>query len=281
MNVRHSLFKENAPHFKNRILTMKTKITSKAAVSITVLSIFLLWYFLSTYTDISPMILPTPCAVWRSFWEVLQEGYGPDGYNLLSHFIGSMKRMLTAFVLIVFTAIPIGLICGRYRMISNFLNPIIVFYRPLPPLAYYTLLVLWMGIGENSKIMLLYLAGFAPLYIACVSGVGKVKNEYIVGAEMLGANKYQVFFHVILPAVLPDIFSGIRIAVGVEYTTLVAAEMVAAKTGLGWMVLDASKWLRSDIVFMGVIIMGITGILINSFMLSIEAKVVHWKGKNR
>ena len=137
------------------------------------------------------------------------------------------------------------------------------------------------GIGENSKIMLLYLAGFAPLYIACVSGVGKVKNEYIVGAEMLGANKYQVFFHVILPAVLPDIFSGIRIAVGVEYTTLVAAEMVAAKTGLGWMVLDASKWLRSDIVFMGVIIMGITGILINSFMLSIEAKVVHWKGKNR
>ena len=260
---------------------MRRKITSKTAVGITASSVFLLWYFITEYTDISPVILPSPYMVWESFWEVLREGYGPDGYRLLSHFLSSMKRLSAAFVLIIFTAIPIGLVCGRFKRISAFLNPLIEFYRPLPPLAYYTLLVLWMGIGENSKIMLLYLAGFAPLYIACASGVGKVKNEYIVGAEMLGANKYQVFFHVILPAVLPDIFSGIRIAVGVEYTTLVAAEMVAAKTGLGWMVLDASKWLRSDVVFMGVIFMGITGILINSFMLLIETKVVHWKGKNR
>ncbi len=258
---------------------MKKKIISKVAIGITILIVFLLWYFLTAYINISSMILPTPYAVWRSFLEVLYEGYGSDGYNLIIHFLSSMKRLLIAFVLIVFTAIPIGLICGRFRSFAAVFNPIIEFYRPLPPLAYYTLLVLWMGIGESSKIMLLYLAGFAPLYIACVSGVRKIKKEYIVGAEMLGANKYQVFFYIILPAALPDIFSGIRIAVGVEYTTLVAAEMVAAKTGLGWMVLDASKWLRSDVVYMGVIVMGVTGILINFFILCIEKKVVHWKGK--
>lgn len=260
---------------------MKRQIRTKAASCTTILIILILWYFLTTYTSIPSMILPTPYAVWKSFLEVLREGYGSSGYNLFSHFFSSMKRLLIAFGLNLFTAIPVGLICGKFRAISDFLNPMIEFYRPLPPLAYYTLLVLWMGIGENSKIMLLYLAGFAPLYIACVSGVAKVKSEYIVGAEMLGANKYQIFLHIILPAALPDIFSGIRIAVGVEYTTLVAAEMVAAKTGLGWMVLDASKWLRSDVVFMGVILMGITGILLNSLILSIENRIVHWKGKNR
>lgn len=257
------------------------KIRMKAATCTTILIILLLWFFLTTYTGISSMILPTPYAVWKSFLDVLQEGYGPSGYNLISHFFSSMKRLLIAFGLNILTAIPVGLICGKFRMIAAFLNPIVEFYRPLPPLAYYTLLVLWMGIGENSKIMLLYLAGFAPLYVSCVSGVAKVKSEHILGAEMLGANKYQVFLHVILPSVLPDLFSGIRIAVGVEYTTLVAAEMVAAKTGLGWMVLDASKWLRSDVVFMGVIIMGITGILINTSILYVENKVIHWKGKSR
>lgn len=259
---------------------MKRKTVSKTAPFFVLLVVFLLWYVGSTYTNISPLILPTPGAVWESFLEILQEGYGADRYNLLIHFWGSMRRLLIAFGLILLTVIPVGLICGRFKIILAFLNPVVEFYRPLPPLAYYTLLVLWMGIGESSKIMLLYLAGAAPLYVACVSGVGKVKNEYIVGAEMLGANKRQVFWYVILPAALPDIFSGIRIAIGVEYTTLVAAEMVAAKTGLGWMVLDASKWLRSDVVFMGVIIMGITGILINSFILGIENKVVHWKGKS-
>ena len=172
---------------------MKRQIKSRVVSCITILIIFLLWHFLTAQTNIPSMILPTPYSVWKSFLEVFREGYGSSGYNLLSHFFSSMKRLLIAFGLNLFTAIPIGLICGKFKMISAFLNPVVEFYRPLPPLAYYTLLVLWMGIDENSKIMLLYLAGFAPLYISCVSGVTKVKNEYIAGAEMLGANKYQIF----------------------------------------------------------------------------------------
>ena len=158
-------------------------------------------------------------------------------------------------------------------------SPIVEFIRPIPPLAYYTLLVLWLGISEGSKITLLFIAGFAPIFIACVSGVKRISVDYLNASYMLGATKKQTFVNVILPAALPDIFTGIRTAIGVEYSTLVAAEMVAAVRGVGWMVLDASNWLKSDVVFVGVIIMGITGILLNQVILILERRFVHWAGK--
>ncbi len=117
------------------------------------------------------------------------------------------------------------------------------FTRPLPPLAYYTLLVLVLGIDNESKIALLFLACFAPIYIQCTSAVLRVKKDYINSAYTLGATKKQVFMKV-APSCLPDIFVGLRTALGVGYTTLVAAEMVAASSGLGWLVLDASNYFK-------------------------------------
>ena len=114
----------------------------------------------------------------------------------------------------------------------------------------------------------------------CPENIGeRIKEDYINGAKTLGANNRQIFFYVIFPAALTDVFTGLRTALGVEYTTLVAAEMVAATAGMGWLVLDASNYLRSDIVFMGVIIMGITGVLLDRIIRFIEVKVIHWKGK--
>jgi taurine transport system permease protein len=136
-----------------------------------------------------------------------------------------------------------------------------------------------MGIENESKIALLFLACFAPIYISCVSAVIKVKEDYINSAYTVGASKMQVFLHVIFPACLPDIFTGLRTALGVAYTTLVSAEMVAANSGIGWMVLDASRYMRSDIIFLGIIIMGITGILLDKSIQFIENKIVPWKGK--
>lgn len=245
----------------------------------TVFFIFLIWYVATRFTSISPIFLPSPKEVWDSFVDTVKNGYGANMDPLSVHLISSLQRLLIAYVLVIVTAIPLGLISGYFPKIYAALNPIIEFYRPLPPLAYYTLLVLWLGITEKSKITLLFLAGFAPVYIACVSGVRRIKEDYIYGASMLGANQRQIFFNVILPAALPDVFTGLRTAIGVEYTTLVAAEMVAAKTGIGWMVLDASNWLKSDVVFFGVIIMGITGILLNQFILGLEKLLIHWNGK--
>jgi taurine transport system permease protein len=127
--------------------------------------------------------------------------------------------------------------------------------------------------------MLLFLAAFAPIYVACVSAMQTVKLDYVNSALTLGASKWQVFFHVSFPACLPGIFTGVRTALGVAYTTLVAAEMVAAVSGIGWLVLDASRYLRSDIIFMGIFIMGLTGIVLDLMIRFIESRIIFWKGK--
>ena len=244
----------------------------------TVVTVLAAWYFVSATGIFSEMIIPSPASVWSSFTDILNNGY--KGHTLLEHLGTSMQRLLYAYGLVVVTAIPLGILSGYNSKIRAIAEPIIEFYRPLPPLAYYTILVLWLGIDESSKLALLYLAGFAPVYIACVNGVTRIEADYINGARTLGAGKLQILFYVIFPAALTDIFTGLRTALGVEYTTLVAAEMIAATAGMGWLVLDASNYLRSDIVFMGVIIMGITGILLDLVIRFIEARVVHWKGKN-
>lgn len=244
----------------------------------TVLIIFAVWQIVSGSGSVSEVFVPKPSQVWSSFVTTLTDGY--KNYTLAEHLYASFERLGIAFLLSVVTAVPLGLISGTSKAFRAIIEPVIEFYRPLPPLAYYTLLVLWIGIGNESKITLLFLACFAPIYISCVSAVISVPTDYINGARALGANKFQVFVHVILPACLPSVFVGGRTAFGVGFSTLVASEMVAARSGIGWMVLDASNYLRSDIVFMGVIVMGLTGIAVDSVFRLIEKKLVPWKGKS-
>lgn len=254
----------------------KIKI-EKVLTVLTVVIILVLWYISTSLGLVNAKLIPSPKSVWISFVDILQHGY--KNYSFIQHLGSSMERLVIAFALSVVIAIPIGLASGYSSKIRAIFEPIIEFYRPLPPLAYYTILVLWLGIENESKIALLFLACFAPIYVACVSAVIKVKEDYINSAYTLGAKKFQIFVHVIFPACLPEMFVGLRTALGVAYTTLVAAEMVAAKSGLGWMVLDASNYLRSDIIFVGIIIMGITGIILDRLIQFIEKKLVPWKGK--
>ena len=243
----------------------------------TAVSILLLWLIVSEFGLIDQNLVPTPQAVFAAFIEIMENGY--KNFTLLEHLGESMKRLVIAFVLSCVTAVPLGIASGYNSRIRAIFEPIIEFYRPLPPLAYYSLLVLWMGIENESKISLLYLACFAPAYISCVSAVIKIREDYINSAFTVGASRLQVIVHVIFPACLPDIFTGLRTSLGVAYTTLVSAEMVAANSGIGWMVLDASRYLRSDIIFLGIIVMGITGILLDRGIQRIERRVVPWKGK--
>ncbi len=257
---------------------IKKKTTCEKMLTIgTILIILVLWFVSTALGWVDFKLVPSPQSVWAAFIDIMKNGY--KNYTLLQHLGASMERLGIAFFWAVVTAIPLGLASGYNSKIRAVFEPIIDFYRPLPPLAYYTLLVLWLGIENGSKIALLFLASFAPIYISCVSAVMKIKEDYINSAYTIGASKMQIFFHVIFPACLPDIFIGLRTALGVAYTTLVSAEMVAANSGIGWMVLDASRYLRSDIIFLGIIIMGITGILLDRGILFIEHKVVPWEGK--
>ncbi|MBU3142920.1 ABC transporter permease [Clostridium sp. CF012] len=243
----------------------------------TVNVILAIWFIVTVLGWVDPKLVPSPQSVWTALVDILQNGY--KNYTLLQHLGTSMGRLVIAFFAAAVMAVPLGLASGYNSKTRAIFEPIIEFYRPLPPLAYYTLLVLWLGIENESKIALLFLACFAPIYISCVSAVMKIKEDYINSAYTVGANKQQIFIHVIFPACLPDIFIGLRTALGVAYTTLVSAEMVAAKSGIGWMVLDASHYLRSDIIFLGIIIMGITGVLLDKSIQFVERKIVPWKGK--
>jgi taurine transport system permease protein len=241
-----------------------------------VLTVVAAWEIVTALHLVRPLFVPSPEAVWQAFAESLREYRGA---SLVINIRDSLYRVLSGYLLAVFTAVPLGLAIGRFPRFGAVFDPFIEFYRPLPPLAYYTLLVIWLGIGDESKIALLYLAAVPILVISSAAAVRGVRPLWLDGGRTAGAAGWRLFVFVILPASLPEVFTGMRLALGVTYTTLVAAEMVAASSGLGWMVLDASKFLQSDVVWMGIIVMGITGVLLDRILRLLEAWMVPWRGK--
>ena len=245
--------------------------------AVTVVALVALWWLASHLRWLPPLFLPTPEVVFQRLYESAA-GELTDA-PLAEHFGWSMFRVFTAFIAACVTAIPIGVAMGVSRVLRGIFDPPIEFYRPLPPLAYLPLIVIWFGIDELSKILLIYLACFAPLAMSARAGVRSVSQEQIHAAYSMGATKWQVIWHVVIPAAMPEIMTGMRIAIGFGWTTLVAAEMVAANKGLGQMVLNASNFLRTDIVIMGIIVIGVVAYLFDLLMRYVERVVVPWKGK--
>ena len=245
---------------------------------VTVIALFALWWIVTHMGWIRDIFLPTPERIITSFADAWN-GDIQGGKPLWEHLWWSLVRVFAAFVFAVITAIPVGIAMGVSRIVRGIFDPPIEFYRPLPPLAYLPLIVIWFGIEETAKIILIYLACFAPLAMAARAGVRGVMIEQINAAYSMGASKWQVIRHVVIPAAMPEIFTGMRIAIGFGWTTLVAAEMVAATVGLGQMVLNASNFLRTDVVIMGIIVIGGVAYAFDLLMRYVERVVVPWKGK--
>lgn len=241
-----------------------------------VASVLLIWTVAAELRIVPALFLPHPRVVAQTLVDITFSGY--RGGTLPYHLGASMRRVLVGFLLALPTAVPLGLAMGYSRRVRAFFDPLIEFYRPLPPLAYYTLLIVWLGIGEESKVALLFLAAFPPLSISAMSGVASVPAERVQSALALGASRVQVFHHVIFPSCLPSIFTGMRVSIGFTYTTLVSSEIVAATSGVGWMVLDAGRFLRTDVIFAGIFVMGITGLALDRVVRLLERRIVPWKG---
>ncbi len=250
---------------------------STAISVVTVIVLLGLWTLVSNAGWVKPLFLPTPQAVFQQFAEYLT-GAANDK-PLWEHFLASILRVAAAFWLAVLTAVPVGIAMGMSRVARGIFDPPIEFYRPLPPLAYLPLIIVWFGIDELPKVLLIYLACFAPLALAARSGMKSASQEQINAAYSMGASYGQVVRHVVLPSALPEILVGMRIAIGFGWTTLVAAEMVAANVGLGQMVLNAANFLRTDIVIMGIIVIGVVAYLFDLFMRWVERRLVPWKGR--
>lgn len=245
--------------------------------SLTVLLLFCAWVVVTETGIANPLFLPKPEAVARAFVEVSTEGY--QGSTLLEHLGASLYRILVAFGLACLIGIPLGVLMGTSETARALLSPMIEFYRPLPPLGIYTLLVMWLGIGEESKLALLFLAALPGLIIATIQAVQNIDPIYVRAAKALGASTRTIVLQVYLPAAGPTILAGMRIALGFTYTVLVAAEIVAASAGIGWMIWDAAKFLLSDVVIMGLIVLGLTGVALDMVMRMLGQILMPWTRK--
>ena len=236
-----------------------------------------LWWIATELAWVKPLFLPKPETIWFAFKQAVAGDL--DNHTLWVHFLWSMYRVFAAFVLAVAIGIPVGIGMGVSRFARGIFDPPIEFYRPLPPLAYLPLMIIWFGIGEQAKIILLFLAIFAPVALAARAGVRSVPQEQIQAALSMGATRDQVVRYVIVPGALPEILVGLRIGMGVGWTTLVAAEMVAADAGLGKMVYNASNFLRTDVVILGILAIGCVAYVFELVMRMLERRLVPWKGR--
>jgi len=244
---------------------------------VTSIALIFLWWLVSNMGWIEPLFLPSPEAVLKKFIDIWNEDF--SGATLWGHTKSSLFRVFSAFFLACLTAIPVGIAMGVNRIFRGIFDPPIEFYRPIPPLGYLPMTIIWLGIDDTQKITLIYLAVFAPMALNARAGVRSVTIEQIQMAYSLGATRIQVIWHVILKGAMPEILTGMRIGIGFGWTTLVAAEMVAAEAGIGHMVLSAAEFLVTDVVVMGIFVIGAIAYLFDLFMRFVERRVVPWKGK--
>ncbi len=279
-------------HLLAKLGLIKTGITARKTVTfgdgsaitgsrfwsvVAVLCLTLLWTMSSANEWVNPVFWPHPTAVWDQFLRISTEGY--RNFTLWEHIGWSLYRILMGFGLGCLVGIPLGFAMGLSNTMRGIFDPLVEFFRPIPPLAFIPLVIIWSGIGERSKILLLFLAAVWIMTLAARAGVSSIRLSNVHAAYTLGASRVQVLRHVILPNALPEIFTGMRVAMGVCWGTVVAAELVAAESGVGFMIMVASTFLSTDIVVMGVVIIGIIGYAIDILMRKLEARLIPWKGK--
>jgi len=236
------------------------------------------WYAICRLGLVPPLFLPPPDAVVRQFLAVAIDGFSDA--TLLQHAASSLLRITLGFIIAFSIAVPLGLAMGLNRWVKGIFDPAIEFYWPIPPLAYLPLVIIWLGIGEVAKIAIIALAMFAPLVISAQAGVRSVSVGLVQAALSLGATRRQLFWHVVLPGALPEILTGVRIAVGAGWSTLVAAELVAATRGLGFMTLSASEFLVTDVVFVGIFTIAALALGFVFAVRALERWLTPWKGRD-
>jgi len=232
------------------------------------------WSLASAYGAVSPVFLPSPLVVAKSLANVAVNGFVDS--TLAEHTLASLLRIFAALAVSLLSGVPAGLAIATSRIGKGILDPIVEFLRPLPPLAYLPLIIIWIGIGEASKITVISLAMLPPIILSTAAGVKSTPDDFINAARSFGASRLQVLLHVVLPGAIPSILTGTRIALGAGWSTLVAAELVAASRGLGFMIQSAAQFLGTDVVIGGIIVIAAIAFLLEILARLIERLFVPW-----
>ncbi|MGW6263184.1 ABC transporter permease [Streptomyces sp. NPDC055085] len=239
------------------------------------------WQAVATSGAWSETLVPPPVKVWAAFVDVSTSHDGVRGYNgtyLVEHLGISLRRIAFGAGIGIVLGVLFGLVMGTIGWVRSLFEPWITFLRTLPPLAYFSLLIVWLGINEEPKITLLAVAAFPPVAVATTTAVAAAPRHLQEAARALGASRGEVVRDVVLPSALPEIFTGVRLAVGVAYSSLVAAELVNGLPGIGGMVKDAANYNNTPVVLVGIAAIGVSGLVIDGLLLWLERTVVPWRG---
>jgi len=219
------------------------------------------------------VIFPTPWQVVTGTAELIQDG------TLWLHIGASLMRVGVGFVLAVIVAVPLGLWLGWVKGAYDTLNPLFQILRPISPIAWIPIAILWFGVGNTSPIYLIFISSVFPMIVQTTVGVHTIEKRFLRAAENFGVSRYTLFRQVVIPATLPQIIVGMRISLGVAWLVVVAAEMIALRSGLGYMIMDSrNAGNRYDLVIAGMIIIGIIGLMLDGAMRLLEGlKSVRWR----
>jgi ABC-type nitrate/sulfonate/bicarbonate transport system permease component len=252
--------------------------TRSALLSVGAVAVALaIWMVVTVGGLVSPKILVSPIGLVRQFWVLAIDGY--LGTPLYVHILASLLRTTVGFVCGAVLALPIGLAIGYSPTLYALLSPFLAVLRPIPVIAYIPLAILWFGIGEFSKILLIAITSFLYMSVNAAAGVKAVPQDVIRAALSLGASRLQLFAHVILPESLPYIFAGIRVGAAVSWAVVVSAELIAAQQGLGYIIMDAATFFRIPAVYVGIALIGLIGFGIDRLISFAERRLVHWNAR--
>lgn len=235
---------------------------------------FVVWFALAGSLD--PMRFPTPTVVWDSLRQLLGPGYA--GGTLLAHTLVSIKLALLGFVVATVTAVPLGLAMGCNRVVEAAVEPIVALIRPIPPLAWIPLAILWFGLGDGAKIFVIWFTAFVPTLINTFLGVRRLDRAVLSAARTLGANRRTLLVDVVIPGAAPYIFAGLRISLQASWMALVAAELIGAFFGLGRVLMMAAQDIHPGMIVVAMAMVGLAGAAMTGLLAALERRCLTWRG---
>lgn len=256
---------ENRNTFKLRMFTV-----------VTIILFFGIWQFVVDQGIVDSRTLPSPVRIYETFLTKLTKK-APDGNLLSANILASLQVSLCGFLSAVIIGVPLGLLMGWYKILDKTLTPIFEIIRPIPPIAWIPIVVVWMGVGLSAKVLIIFFSAFVPCVINSYTGIQLTNKTFINVSQTFGASNFTTFIRVGIPSSLPMVMTGIKIALGNSWSTLVAAEMLAASAGLGFMIQMGRQFARADVVVLGMVLIGVLGAVLSFIFSLLEKYLLRWK----
>jgi taurine transport system permease protein len=240
-----------------------------------VAAVLLAWYVLSATAIVSPTRFPAPREVWEALRQIALAGYADA--RLHGHLLHSVKLVLMGFAVAVATGVPLGLAMGWSKRVEALLNPAFLLIRPIPPLAWIPLAIVWLGLGDAAKVLVIWFAAFVPSVINSYAGVRSIEPHILEAARMLGVNRWMLVREVLIPGAAPMIFTGLRLSLQACWTTLVAGELIGAAAGLGRVLSQAALDIFPAMILVGMVGVALAGGVMTWLLGRVELQAMPWR----